>query len=177
MAKRALAGLLVVAGLWACSAGNEAAPDEPSTTPASPSSGDVAPGERDVAPLARYRFVDTPEGMTVEASTDAQVTTFSCPTRTCAGMCDECAARACSAAGELSEACQFLVNSCNDDCRCESPGGNCGFPVCAANRMICYVGDDTSAPELGPNGPADPSPFAAEGRPSESGSNVSRPGF
>lgn len=171
MAKRASAGFLVAVGLWACGAGDEAAPRERAATPASPSSDEVAPGERDVAPLARYRFVDTSEGMTVEATTDEQVATFSCPTRTCGGMCDECAARACSAAGELAGACQFLVDSCNDTCRCESPGGNCGFPVCAADRMICYVSDEVSAPELGPNGPTDPSPFGPAGRPSESGSS------
>jgi hypothetical protein len=176
MTKQAL--FLVAAGLWACGGAGEAPAGEEDSTVSStapaPSSGDVAPGEGDVAPVARYRFVDTTDGMTVEATSDDQVTTFSCPTRTCGGMCDECAARACSAAGELSEACQFLVTSCNDTCRCESPGGNCGFPVCAADRMICYV-DDTSTLDLGPNGPTDPSPFGPAARPSESGSNLSRP--
>jgi hypothetical protein len=180
MAKRALAWFLVAAGLGACSAGEEASPaDEsnPSSSDVAPSSDEVAPAERDVAPVARYRFVDTSDGMTVEASTDTQVSTFSCPTRTCAGLCDECAAQACRSAGELSGACEFLVASCNDSCTCESPNGNCGFPVCALNSMICYVGDDTSAPGFGPNDPTDPSPFGPAGRPSESSSNAASPNF
>lgn len=177
MAKRVFAGFLVAVGFLACSAGEEASPaDESSPSPDAVQPADeVAPEERDVAPVARYRFVDTSDGMTVEAATDTQVTTFSCPTRTCAGLCDECAARACRSAGELSGACQFLVTSCNDSCTCESPNGNCGVPVCAMDSMICRVGDDTS-PSLSPSGPTDPSPFGPAGRPSESSSNA-RPNF
>jgi hypothetical protein len=109
------------------------------------------------------------------------VTTFSCPTRSCAGLCDECAAQACRSAGELSGACQFLVTSCNDTCTCDAPNANCGFPVCAVDSMICYVGGDTSAPGGAPGGgpsdPTDPSPFGPAGRPSESSSNAAQPNF
>jgi hypothetical protein len=176
MAKRMLAGFLVAVGLVACSAGEEASPvDEPSpSADAVPPADEVTPEERDVAPVARYRFVDTSDGMTVEAATDTQVTTFSCPTRTCAGLCDECAARACLSAGELSGACQFLVTSCNDTCTCESPNGNCGLPVCASDSKICYVADEASL-SRGPSDPTDPSPFGPAGRPSESSSNAARP--
>jgi hypothetical protein len=138
------------------------------------SSDGVAATERDVAPVARYRFVDTSEGMTVEATTEARVTTFSCPTRTCRGMCDECAVQACRAAGELSQACEFLATSCNDTCSCDI-GENCGFPVCALDRMICYVGDE--AAPFSANPPGDPNPFGPAGRPSESSSNAARPSF
>jgi hypothetical protein len=175
MAKRALAWFLVGVGLSACSAGDEASPPGESSAPSAdavPSSDEVTPAERDVTPVARYRFVDTSDGMTVEATTDSQVSTFSCPTRSCAGLCDECAAQACRSSGELSGACQFLVTSCNDTCTCDSPNGNCGFPVCAVDSMICYVAADT-APNGAPGAPSDPtgpSPFGPAGRPSESSS-------
>lgn len=185
MMKRAFAWFLVAAGLSACSAGDGASSVDESASPSAsdaPASDAVAPGERDVAPVARYRFVDTSDGMTVEATSDARVSTFSCPTRTCAGLCDECAAQACRSAGELSGACEFLVASCKDTCACDAPNGNCGFPVCSFDSMICYVGGDTAAPGTGapggsPSDPTDPSPFGPAGRPSESGSNASSPDF
>lgn len=178
MAKRMFAGFLVAVGLLACSAGEEASPVDESSPPtdAVPPANEVLPEERDVAPVARYRFVDTSDGMSLEAVTDTQVASFSCPTRTCTGLCDECAARACRSAGELSEACQFLVTRCNDTCTCESPNGNCGLPVCASDSKICYVGDDTSLGSS-PSDPNDPSPFGPAGRPSESSSNAARPNF
>jgi hypothetical protein len=177
MAKRALAWFLVAAGLSACSAGSGG--DEPSAA-VEPSStapvDEVAPSERDVAPVARYQFVDTTEGMAVESVSDTQVTTFICPTRSCTGLCDECAAEACRLSGELAEACQFLRTSCLDSCVCNSPQGNCGFPVCSFDSMICYVGDDT-APQLSPSDPGDPNPFGPAGRPGQSSSNAARPDF
>jgi hypothetical protein len=119
--------------------------------------------------------MDTADGMAIEAASAERSTLFLCPQRSCNGMCDECAAEACRASGESAEACQFLVSSCADTCNCTSGGPGCGFPVCALDRMICYVGDETSAPGSSPSEPGDPSPFDAAGRPSESGSNTSRP--
>jgi hypothetical protein len=174
MAKRVLA-FLVAVGLSACSAGSggdEPAAAEPSSTPPVD---EVAPSERDVAPVARYQFVDTAEGMAVESVSDTQVTTFICPTRTCTGLCDECAAEACRLSGELAEACQFLRTSCLDSCSCNTPQGNCGFPVCSFDSMVCYVDDTT--PQLSPSEPTDPNPFGPAGRPGESSSNAARPDF
>ncbi|HTV20707.1 MAG TPA: hypothetical protein VMG12_18615 [Polyangiaceae bacterium] len=175
MAKRAFVGWVVSMGLWACGAADDAPSD---AAPASPAPGSAAPGGRDVTPVARYQFVSTPEGMAVEAVSERQVQTFSCPSRTCAGLCDECAARACRAAGELSGACRLVVSSCNDSCSC--PGGtegsgSCGFPVCSVDRMVCLVGDATDGLGGGPSAPGDPSPIDFAGRPSESSSNTSRP--
>jgi hypothetical protein len=177
MAKRALGWCLVAAGLWACGAGSEGAPPSDSSADEASNSDGVAPAERDVAPVARFQFVDTADGMAVEVASETEVTTFMCPTRTCAGLCDECAAQACRLVGELSEACQFLTTSCNQECNCQSGGANCGFPVCAFDRMICYVGEETSLPGASPTDPTDPSPFGPAGRPSESSSNVSRPAY
>lgn len=176
MARRAWANSLrglalgLGAGLWACGAGGDAEPAEGSG---------AEPGEREVAPEARYQFVPTPEGMVIEAVSEGAVQSFSCPTRTCAGLCDECAARACEAAGELGEACAALVSNCNETCRCGGPEQDvpsCGFPVCAVDRMICYVGEEGSpGPGSGaPGGPAQDEPGSPFG-PSSPG--TSRPSF
>jgi hypothetical protein len=129
----------------------------------------------------QYQFVDTSSGMTIEAVSGDQVQTLSCPTRTCAGYCDECAARACEASGELAEACQRLVNDCSQSCTCNNSGAgqpsNCGFPVCATNRNLCYIGAaDPSGVDLPlPSDPApDPAsrPSSANGASSNAGSNA-----
>jgi hypothetical protein len=167
---------MVAAGLWACGAGDPADAN-PGNGEASPTDGqpsdEVVPAERDVAPVARFRFIDTAEGMAVEAASEERSMLFLCPQRSCNGMCDECAAEACRASGESAEACQFLVSSCADTCNCASGEPGCGFPVCAFDRMICYVEDET----LAPNDPGDPNPFDSAGRPSESSSNTSRPAY
>ena len=159
MARRArvgsLWGLGLALALGACSGGDDTATSGASgAAPADP----AALGEREVLPEAQYQFVPTPDGMVLEAVSEEGVQSFSCPTRNCAGLCDECAARACRAAGELGEACAALVTSCNTSCRCggeQSGAGSCGFPVCAADRMICYVGDE-EPPAFGPDAPGEP---------------------
>jgi hypothetical protein len=118
-------------------------------------------------PAVRYQFVGTPEGMTVEAVSATEVQTFSCPTRSCAGFCDECAARACAASGELSGVCAQLVRDCSDTCSCnQEPGAisSCGFPVCALNRNLCYIGESDQLSVPGPQ--PDPSPLNPASRPS-----------
>jgi hypothetical protein len=124
--------------------------------------------------------------MTVEATSADQVLTQSCPTRTCAGLCDECAATACLAAGELAAACERLVANCSDSCSC-GPGagqvGNCGFPVCTTDRNLCYIGDGLPAalpvdpsPDPDPENPViRPSGESPSGSPSSSGSNAAQP--
>jgi hypothetical protein len=109
-----------------------------------------------------YQFVGTADGMTVEAISGDQVQTLSCPTRTCAGLCDECAAAACRAVGELAAACERLTADCSRSCTCSgvgSDGLNCGFPVCATNRNLCYIDAGEAAESGFPGGPVtDPSP-------------------
>lgn len=177
MARRAVGGLMALLGLWACGSGDGSDSDAAREAGATSAPGEAA-SEQDVAPVARYQFVSTPDGMAVEALTDTQVQTFSCPTRTCAGLCDECAARACRSAGELGGACDLLVASCNDSCNCqgglENGSASCGFPVCTVDRMLCYVDDDAHKPGGAPSGPGDPAPFDSAARPS---SNISRPAF
>ena len=146
--------LASVSGLGACSSGggeSNGAEPEPGPAEQAPRRVSGADGDDEV----QYQLVETADGMTVEAVTSSQVQSFSCPTRSCQGVCDECAARACQAAGELSAACEGLVRSCNESCSCGGPAfsaANCGFPVCTTNRNLCYVGE--SEPSLEP--PVDP---------------------
>jgi hypothetical protein len=169
---RSAVGWIFLAGwLVACSSGGGSDGGKEGSAAADPSreASDVDPA-RDVRGAdgveVRYQFVDTPGGMTIEAVSDGEVQSLSCPTRTCAGYCDECAARACQAAGELAEACVRLVRDCSDSCTCaaidgEGPGNSCGFPVCTTNRNLCYIGSgdpSTSDPTLPPDPAPDPAP-------------------
>jgi hypothetical protein len=175
----ALAGLLS-----ACSSGGEdAAGDGASVQPGQPTPGQAPAVDVDAesapAPFGRYQFVDTPEGMTVEALRADGVLTLSCPARSCAGLCDECAAAACRAAGDLEAACALLAASCSERCNCESGGPGCGFPVCAYDRQLCYIGDgeplEAAVPGTSPGAPGpDPSPEAAS-RPAGSGASTPAP--
>jgi hypothetical protein len=183
-------GFLAV-GLWACGAGNDDAGNERDGSAEPGANGAVAPSdtpaaEVDVAPegaaATRYQFVETPGGMTVEAIRADGVQTTSCPTRTCAGMCDECALAACRAAGELEGVCGALLATCESSCTCQSGSGAfaCGFPVCSQNRWVCYLGDGQLPAEI-PGDPAgpDPTPEPFAGQPSSasgpSGSGASTP--
>jgi len=177
MATRAWGWWAVSLGLWACGAGDEA-PSE--SAPASAPGDQATPLESDVAPVSRYQFVSTPDGMAVEAVSEDQVQTFSCRTNTCASLCDECAARACQAAGSRSDTCASVVSNCNDSCSCQGRAGStpgCGFPVCALDRMICYVGDEADEPRLDPSAPIGPSPVEPAGRPGEASADQQRPTF
>jgi hypothetical protein len=177
------AGLL--GGSWGCSAGGAAEPASEGS-PAEPSRADepldpsrAEPDSNDVV----YQFVDTPNGMTVEATSGGAVQTQSCPNRTCAGFCDECAVRACLALGQLTGACERLVGDCNRACTCggiEVNGSNCGFPVCTTNRNLCYIGDGSSQARLPPAGPepdpGDPASAPANGARGSTGADGKRPG-
>jgi len=173
MLRQAIGWVVLVGLSVACgSGGGTAQPDSEAG-----SNGEIEPSSEANAtdtvapePAVRYQFVGTPEGMTVEAVSGTEVQTFSCPTRSCAGFCDECAARACSASGELGGVCAQLVRDCSDTCSCNGePGGisSCGFPVCALNRNLCYIenSDDLSSPGT-PSGPQpDPNPLNPASRP------------
>lgn len=167
-----LAGLLGASlGCSSAAGGEDAAGDlDPEEQP---SPGGAAP-EGAPAPLGRYQFVETPDGMVVETIGAGSVLAVSCPVRSCRGLCDECAAAACRAAGGLEAACAALSSSCLEACDCGSGARGCGFPVCAYDRQVCYL-----APEgpgyLGPEGPApDPAP-ELDGAASPSGRGASRP--
>jgi hypothetical protein len=170
MSRQAIGWVVLVGLSVACgSSGGTAQPD---TEPGS-NNGEIEPStEANAAdpapdPAVRYQFVGTPEGMTVEAVSGTEVQTFSCPTRSCAGFCDECAARACAASGELAGACAQLVRDCSDTCSCNGEQGgisSCGFPVCALNRNLCYIGDSGSLSVPGPQ--PDPNPLDPASRPS-----------
>jgi hypothetical protein len=185
------------ASVWACSSGGSSEPGEsaPGSDPSSASSdvtpADVAPGEtRDVRGadgLVDYQLVETADGISMEAVTPTQVQTVSCPSRSCRGICDECAVRACAAAGELGEACERLARECNDTCTCDGAGlnNNCGFPVCALNRNLCYVDPNqplSPPPDDPAPGPGDPSPISNPsgpsnaGTPAPNGSGAANPG-
>jgi hypothetical protein len=91
-----------------------------------------------------YRFVETSDGMTVEAISADEVQTSSCAGRSCTGLCNECAASACRSSGGLAGACRDLVAQCNDSCKC-ADGSNCGLPVCGTNLggiNICMIGNE-----------------------------------
>jgi hypothetical protein len=171
-------GCVVVGLSVACgSAGGAAPPDgeagsnDRAAEPSSEATDTTIPD-----PAVRYQFVGTPEGMTVEAVSGTEVQTFSCPTRSCAGFCDECAARACAASGELAGICAQLVRDCSDTCSCNrQPEGiaSCGFPVCALNRNLCYIENsaEPSTPDA-PSGPQpDPNPLDPSTRPSDAAGN------
>jgi hypothetical protein len=154
------AGLLAI-GLVACSSGGGESTPSADARFAGPEV--IAPeGTPADSREVNYQFVGTADGMTVEAISGDQVQTLSCPTRTCAGLCDECAAAACRAVGELAAACERLTADCSRSCACSgvgSDGLNCGFPVCATNRNLCYIGEGEAAQSGFPGGPVtDPSP-------------------
>jgi hypothetical protein len=172
-----VAALIGLSGLLACGsdAGGEAGAAPAAPGEAEPS--EVEPTEGAPALSGRYQFVETPEGMAVETFRAGSVQTVSCPVRSCAGLCDECAAAACRAAGELEAACNALVSSCAETCNCGSGGLGCGFPVCAFDRQICYLeGEGLSAAVPGGR-PGDPGPDPAPLDPasSPSGSGASQP--
>jgi hypothetical protein len=183
MVKRAAGWIFLAGWLVACGSGSGGPEARNRDSAADPGgeSPDVAPA-RDVRGAdgieVQYQFVDTPGGMTIEAVSDSQVQSLSCPTRTCAGYCDECAARACQAAGELAAACAQLVSDCSDSCSCASNGGegqpqSCGFPVCATNRNLCYIGNDDPSkldPTPFPEPAPDPDPTTPASRPSSASS-------
>ena len=187
-AGRAL-GLALLAGvgcssLVACGADEGTPPggDAPAdVAPAHATPGnDLDPANGAPQPFGRYQFVETDEGMTIEAQGANSVQTFSCPVRSCPGLCDECAAAACRAAGELESACAALVATCSDACNCGPGSMGCGFPVYAFDSRICYIGDGQltapapESPQDGPQGPApDPQPEAA--RPESGSNNASLP--
>jgi hypothetical protein len=173
--------ILALSGLLSCSSAsegeggsgegsNQSAPIQPGQgAPAVDIRADAAP-----APLGRYQFVDTPDGMTVEVIRADAVSTLSCPVRSCAGLCDECAAAACRSAGELEVACTALVASCSESCNCGSGGLGCGFPVCAYDRQLCYIGGENQG--AGPRGPEpDPSPEAGGANPGSGGASDPSP--
>lgn len=174
MTMRAFGWCLVGVGLWACGAGGDAPPAAPEAS--EPGSNEAAPPEADVASVARYRFVDTEEGMTVEAVSETQVLTFSCPQRSCGSMCSDCALQACRQSGELEAVCDGLLERCVDTCDCNG-APSCGFPVCAFDRMICYVDEQTTLPGAAPSDPTDPGFFGPAGRPSEASSIDGPPGL
>jgi hypothetical protein len=137
-----------------------------------------------------YHMVETADGVSMEAVTSSEVQTVSCPVRTCGGLCDECAMRACQAAGELAAACERLVSDCRDACTCDSSGigaGSCGLPVCATNRNLCYIGPGVDPRLLTPANPEpepDPSPVSptdgasspsSAGTPAPSGAGAAQP--
>jgi hypothetical protein len=196
MLKRAIGWVVLGLGGFslACGSGegssqteSEASAEPTRVEPASVPEANVP--EASVPDAVRYQFVGTAEGMTVEAVSKAEVQTFSCPTPTCAGLCDECAARACEASGELAGACAALVRNCTDTCTCnQGPGsgiGSCGFPVCAQNRNLCYYdGADEVLPGGVPGGPGprpDPDPRIrpssdpSSSTPSSAGANAAQP--
>lgn len=170
------AWVMGAAALWACGSG-ASGESEPADTRGSDD--DVAPhATRDVSDAdgVTYQMVETAEGIVMEAVSSSDVQSVSCPIRTCGGLCDECAMRACQAAGELATACERLVRDCNDACTCDSSGfapGSCGLPVCATNRNLCYV-----APESDPRllVPADPEPDPSPITPSNGASRPSNAG-
>jgi hypothetical protein len=179
----ALAVGFALSGLSACGsdAGGEGAPAE--GAPAQePSTVDVAPAAGAPVSSSRYQFVETPEGMTVEAFGSSSVQTLSCGVRSCLGLCDECALAACRAAGDLESVCAALVASCSETCNCDSGGPNCGFPVCAFDRQLCYIGEGFAGASPGdgpagdgPSGPnPDPSP-EVDPASNPSGSGASQP--
>jgi hypothetical protein len=178
-----LAAGVLAAGVLACSSGGgESAPatEAPEVVDREIDPDSAPPDTREV----NYQFVDTPDGMTVEAISGDQVQSLSCPTRTCAGLCDECAAAACRAVGELAAACDRLTADCSSSCTCSGVGSDgpssCGFPVCATNRNLCYVGNDEGSTPGLPSGPApDPAPESPTTRPSgapEAGSSSASSG-
>ena len=160
----ALSGMALcgVAMSWACGSA-----DAPADGDGRASNGDIAPSAdadegagRHVRGAdgdeARYQLVDTSDGMTLEVVTPTDVQTFACPDSTCGSVCNECAARACEAVGELSEVCGRLVRDCNATCRCGAAAfspGSCGFPVCATSGNLCYEAEGGSLPT-----PSDPEP-------------------
>lgn len=171
MARRMIPGFLFLLGVFGCSSGGGA---EPSTRERD--ANEPVPAADEAPETVRYQFVETPGGMAVEAVSESEVLTFSCPTRTCAGLCDECAAAACRASEAFGAACEALVAQCNEGCNCgapDGPGFGCGFPVCVYDARICYVGDDESPldPSEPPRAPGDPAPdpgsAAPAGRPSD----------
>jgi hypothetical protein len=170
-------GAVALSGLVACSSGSGGASEEAAPEAAPPVDVD-APAEGAADAPGRYQFVETPGGMTVESIRADGVQTLTCPTRSCLGLCDECAAAACRAAGELEAVCSGLVRSCTEACNCDSGGQRCGFPVCAYDRQLCYIGDDVPESELPGVDPNDPLPDPAPeaGLPSgSSGSGASQP--
>lgn len=186
---RALGLVTLLAGfgclsLFACGAdeGNAEAPANvaPGETPATVTPGaDLDPANGAPQPFGRYQFVETEAGMAVEAVGAGSVQTFTCPVRSCPGLCDECAAAACRAAGELESACAALVATCSEACNCGPGSMGCGFPVCAFDSRVCYIGDGQvpdpgpEDPQDGPQGPApDPQPEAA--RPESASNNASQ---
>lgn len=163
-------GGLWAAGSWACSGGAAEAPEGE----AWPRAVDGAAAEPESGGGVRYQLVETPQGVSMEALTATAVHTFSCP-RTCSGLCDECAASACQAAGELLEVCTRLVRDCTTACTCDTPASafGCGFPVCTTDRYLCYVKDDErSLPApAGPDPDPHPlTPFEGAARPANAGS-------
>jgi len=181
--------MCAAAGLWACGASGGSDESEPAS--ARESDVEAAPeATRDVsgADGVTYRMVESADGVSMEAVTSSEVQTVSCPIRTCGGLCDECAMRACQAAGELAGACERLVSDCRDACTCDTSGfgaGSCGLPVCATNRNLCYIGPGVDPRLLDPVDPEpDPSPFAPSngastpsnaGTPAPNGSGAAQP--
>lgn len=175
---RSWAWAVCAAAVWACGSGASGSGE---SEPANASESDVdgAPeSTRDVrgADGVTYQMVETADGVTMEAVTSSEVQSVSCPTRTCAGLCDECALRACQAAGELAAACERLVSDCNGACTCDVQGfgaGSCGLPVCATNRNLCYIepGVDPRLPT-----PVDPEPDPSPVSPIDGASNPSNAG-
>ena len=172
--------MCAAAAVWACGSGASGS-GESAPANARGSEVDVAEeGTRDVsgADGVDYHMVDTADGVVMEAVSSSEVQTVSCPVRTCSGLCDECAMRACQAAGELAEACERLVSDCNDACTCEGSGfaaGSCGLPVCATNRNLCYI-DPGLDPRLPAPGDPEPRPDPSPISPSDGASNPSNAG-
>lgn len=184
--------MCAAAAVWACgSDGSGSGEGTPTGAPESEADVPAEEGTRDVrgADGVSYRMVETAEGVVMEAVTDREVQTVSCPVRTCGGLCDECALRACQAAGELAEACERLVTDCNDSCTCDGSGfapGSCGLPVCATNRNLCYIapgqdpllptpGDPEPRPDPSPVSPADGSNPSNASTPAPNGAGAAQP--
>jgi hypothetical protein len=177
-------GVVVAGWLAACSSGDEGssssddgASQSSSSAPAS-GSGAREPVELDV------RFVETPGGMTVEAISEREVQTFSCATRSCAGLCDECAAGACRDSGGLAGACRDLVAQCKNTCTCAGGGSDtgrdCGLPVCGTSLggiNVCMIGNEPADATRTPVPDVTPLDPAARPAGSSTPSSSSRPAF